>query len=153
MAEKKIVICDIDGTIANNDHRQHFLEGKKDWDGFFSSLSEDKPIFEIINKINNLNFKGHKITFLTGRPEKYRGETKKWLNRFFSFKYCLIMRKDNDRRNKLNIKRELFDENFSKESIHMVFENDEQLIEMWKNLNLSVYEVSSYQSLSSSDRY
>ena len=29
MAEKKIVICDIDGTIANNDHRQHFLEGKK----------------------------------------------------------------------------------------------------------------------------
>ena len=48
---------------------------------------------------------------------------------------------------------ELFDENFSKESIHMVFENDEQLIEMWKNLNLSVYEVSSYQSLSSSDRY
>tara|TARA_Y200000002_G_C22620649_1_gene638014 strand:+ start:1254 stop:1370 length:117 start_codon:yes stop_codon:yes gene_type:complete len=38
MAEKKIVICDIDGTIANNDHRQYFLEGKKDWDGFFSSL-------------------------------------------------------------------------------------------------------------------
>ena len=34
MSEKKIVICDIDGTIANNDHRQHFLEGKKDWDGF-----------------------------------------------------------------------------------------------------------------------
>jgi len=90
MSEKKIVICDIDGTIANNDHRQHFLEGKKDWDGFFSSLSEDKPIFEIINKINNLNFKGHKITFLTGRPEKYRGETKKWLNRFFSFKYSIM---------------------------------------------------------------
>jgi len=38
MSEKKIVICDIDGTTANNDHRQHFLEGKKDWDGFFSSL-------------------------------------------------------------------------------------------------------------------
>ena len=35
---KKIVICDIDGTIANNDHRQHYLEGKKDWEGFFSEL-------------------------------------------------------------------------------------------------------------------
>ena len=141
-SNKNTVICDIDGTIANNDHRQHFLEGKKDWDGFFSSLSEDKPIFEIINEINNLNFKGHKITFLTGRPEKYRGETKKWLNLFFSFEYSLIMRKDNDRRNKLQIKRELFDENFSKESIQIVFENDRQLIEMWKNLNLRVYEVS-----------
>ena len=26
MLEKKIVICDIDGTIANNDHRQHLLK-------------------------------------------------------------------------------------------------------------------------------
>jgi 2-hydroxy-3-keto-5-methylthiopentenyl-1-phosphate phosphatase len=51
MSEKKIVICDIDGTIANNDHRQHFLEGKKDWDGFFSSLSEDKPILKLSIKL------------------------------------------------------------------------------------------------------
>ncbi len=28
-SNKKIVICDIDGTVANNDHRQHLLKGFK----------------------------------------------------------------------------------------------------------------------------
>ena len=27
----KIVLCDIDGTVANNDHRQHLLRNYKDW--------------------------------------------------------------------------------------------------------------------------
>ena len=49
---KKIVICDIDGTIANNDHRQHYLEGKKDWDGFFSEIINDSPIMPVIKIIN-----------------------------------------------------------------------------------------------------
>jgi hypothetical protein len=48
---KNIILCDIDGTVANNDHRQHFLEGKKDWDGFFDKLDEDEPIRPIINKV------------------------------------------------------------------------------------------------------
>ena len=43
----KIVLCDIDGTIANNDHRQHYLEDKKDWDGFFAELINDAPIYKI----------------------------------------------------------------------------------------------------------
>ena len=73
--KKNIVICDIDGTIANNDHRQHFLEGKKDWDGFFSDLINDKPIHEIIKKVRHLESQGNKIIFLSGRPEKTRKET------------------------------------------------------------------------------
>ena len=50
---KNIILCDIDGTVANNDHRQHFLEGKKDWDGFFSELVNDQPIQIIIDKVIN----------------------------------------------------------------------------------------------------
>ena len=67
---KNIILCDIDGTVANNDHRQHFLEGKKDWDGFFDALDKDKPIFLIINKIIRENESGKNIIFLTGRPER-----------------------------------------------------------------------------------
>ena len=69
---KKIILCDIDGTIANNDHRQHFLEGKKDWDGFFSELINNEPIFPIINKVIEEYKAGKDIVFLTGRLEKYR---------------------------------------------------------------------------------
>lgn len=141
MSEKKIVICDIDGTIANNDHRQHFLEGKKDWEGFFSELHKDKPIFEIINKVNSLENEVHKIYFLTGRPEKYRIQTKDWLKKYFAFDLELLMRNNNDRRNKIEIKKELFQTNLSSLEIKVIFENDPDLILLWKKLGLNVFDV------------
>lgn len=141
MSEKKIVICDIDGTIANNDHRQHFLEGKKDWEGFFSELHKDEPIREIIFKVKDLEAQGNKIFFLTGRPEKYRDATIKWLNIYFSFEFSLLMRRNNDRKNKIEVKKELFKKNFSPSKIKLILENDEELIKLWRSFNLKVFKV------------
>tara|TARA_Y200000002_G_scaffold211913_1_gene174835 strand:+ start:1173 stop:1601 length:429 start_codon:yes stop_codon:yes gene_type:complete len=135
---KKTVICDIDGTIADNKHRQHYMEGKKDWDGFFSEMHLDKPIYQIINKIKILKDSGNEIVFLTGRPEKYRLITENWLKKYFSFEINLLMRKDNDRRNKLEIKKELFIQNFKSSEIECCFENDLELLELWEEIGLSV---------------
>ncbi len=45
----KIVIFDIDGTLADNSHRQHFLEGgKKDWKGFFDAMVDDQPNINVL---------------------------------------------------------------------------------------------------------
>lgn len=141
MKEKKIVICDIDGTIANNDHRQHFLKDKKDWDGFFLELHKDEPIFEIINKVKALEKEGRRIIFLTGRPEKYRQQTEDWLKKYFTFDLEILMRKDNDRRNKIEIKKELFETHLSSLEIKVIFENDPELIFLWKKLGFIVFEV------------
>ena len=103
-----IILCDIDGTIANNDHRQHYLEGKKDWDGFFSELVNDLPIYEIIDQIIEEQSKGREIIFLTGRPERYRYSCTLWLKEYFDFDFKLLMRKDNDQRHKLEIKKRNF---------------------------------------------
>ena len=134
----KIVLCDIDGTIANNDHRQHYLEGKKDWDGFFSALINDEPIYKIINQINELHSAGKKIIFFTGRPEKYKNLTIKWLSQYFDFKIEIIMRKNNDRNNKLFTKKEMFTSRFKSQDIFCFFENDESLISLWETLNIKV---------------
>ena len=138
---KNIILCDIDGTVANNDHRQHFLEGKKDWDGFFEALDKDEPIYPIINKVIAENKSGREVIFLTGRPERYRETTKIWLEKYFDFKLNILMRKDNDQRNKLIIKREIFDSNFSYNEISCIYDNDQSLIEMWKSLKLRTLKV------------
>ena len=96
---KNIVLCDIDGTIANNDHRQHFLEGKKDWDGFFSELSNDLPIQKVIDKVIEEHSNGKEIVFVTGRPERHRSETEKWLKKYFKFPIKIFMRPDNNQKN------------------------------------------------------
>ena len=138
---KNIILCDIDGTIANNDHRQHFLEGKKDWDGFFSELVNDLPIQIIIDKVIQEQANGKEIVFLTGRPERYRYSTTLWLKEYFNFEFKLLMRKDGDRRNKLEIKKEIFEKNFKPDDIYCVFENDYDLIKMWEGLTLETIRV------------
>lgn len=139
---KNIILCDIDGTVANNDHRQHFLEGKKDWDGFFDALDKDEPIFLIINKIIRENESGKNIIFLTGRPERYRRTTRDWLTKYFNFEIKLLMRNDNDRRGKLDIKKEIFESNFNFNDIDYVVDNDEDLLKMWAELSLVTFDVS-----------
>ena len=137
----KIVLCDIDGTIANNDHRQHYLKGKKDWDGFFSELINDEPIFPIINKVIEEHNAGKNIIFLTGRPERYRKSTILWLKRYFNFDLEILMRKDTDRRDKLITKKEMFEQNFDKENIELIIDNDKDLLNMWREMNIATIDA------------
>lgn len=138
---KNIILCDIDGTVANNDHRQHFLEGKKDWDSFFDALDKDEPIFTIINKVIEENNSGREIIFLTGRPERYRETTEIWLIKYFNFEFKLLMRNDNDQRGKLEIKKEIFRSYFNINDIYYVIENDIDLLKMWVELSLVTFDV------------
>ena len=137
----KIVLCDIDGTVANNDHRQHLLKSYKDWDKFFSKLSQDSPIVPIIEMINARFKDGMEIYFVTGRPERYRTETMSWLKKYFKYNFLLIMRKDNDLRNKLTIKKEMLSSIEKKDKVIEVYENDLDLIEMWEEEGLKTINI------------
>ena len=139
---KNIILCDIDGTVANNDHRQHFLEGKKDWNGFFSELVNDLPIQTIIDKVIQEQLSGKEIVFITGRPERYRYSTTFWLKSYFDFEFQLLMRKDNDQRNKILIKKEIFEENFVNEEIFLAIDNDKDLLRMWNDFGLTTLDAS-----------
>lgn len=141
---KNIILCDIDGTVANNDHRQHFLQGSKDWDGFFSELVNDLPIQIIIDKVIKEQISGKEIVFLTGRPERYRSSTTLWLKEYFDFEFKLLMRNNGDQRNKLKIKKEIFENNFHPDEIFCVFENDKELIKLWKTLDLNVLDANEF---------
>ena len=52
------------------------------------------------------------------------------------------MRKDQDNRNKIEIKKEIFLENFKSEDIFLVIDNDRDLIKMWQSLSLNTKLVS-----------
>tara|TARA_B100000035_G_C20971280_1_gene541153 strand:+ start:106 stop:537 length:432 start_codon:yes stop_codon:yes gene_type:complete len=139
--DKKIVICDIDGTVANNDHRQHLLKGFKTWDLFFNALDKDTPILEVIEYVLKLYSNGKKIVFITGRPERFRKPTLRWLSRYFDFELNVFMRGNNDIRHKKLVKKDIFTNNFNSEQIYIAIENDLELIDLWKSLGLQVKEI------------
>lgn len=44
-----VVLFDLDGPLADNANRQHFLAtGKNDWDSFFEAQSYDTPNASIV---------------------------------------------------------------------------------------------------------
>ena len=67
------VIWDIDGTLANNDHRAHLVEQEKpDWDAFLSEevVSRDEAIPATWHLLTMMVRQPDRIIFITGRPER-----------------------------------------------------------------------------------
>ena len=63
-----IVICDLDGTISDDTHRQGSAREEK-WDKYNSLAIDDPPVRDVITVINSLPWDVH---IWTGRPDKFR---------------------------------------------------------------------------------
>jgi beta-phosphoglucomutase-like phosphatase (HAD superfamily) len=86
MTEKsktQAVVWDLDGTLADDRARAHFVEveqGKKrDWRSYFDAIDEDPPIAASMVLLQALHAQGVRVVFLTGRPEYTRPKTERWL--------------------------------------------------------------------------
>ena len=119
------IICDIDGTLAH-------MEGRSPYDG--SKVSEDildYPIATLLDK-----FKDYNIVMLSGRNEKYRKETTKWLDDNYIKYDELYMRAEDDVRCDAIIKKELLLENIEIEDVLFVLDDRNRVVDMWRSLGL-----------------
>ena len=113
--KNKIIICDLDGTIANIEHRLHYLKGpKKDWDSFNEMCYYDKPYKDVIHILETITYDPEKTYFFSGRSAKYWMHTVDWLETHvdfceagFNFHDQLFMRKEGDFRDDVEVKREM----------------------------------------------
>lgn len=78
-APSPLLVTDIDGVLADVTHRQHFLEGRRDWASFFAAAEDDPPIPAGITAAQSVLASGQRLAFLTGRPERLREATVNWL--------------------------------------------------------------------------
>ena len=135
MAEE-IVIFDIDGTLADISHRRHHIEKKsKDWDAFFRGIPQDKAIKSIVRLCNILYESGVRILLCTGRREQDRMETVKWLAQNGIQYHELILRRDDDRRSDVIVKREML-AGLDRSKILFVVEDRSGVVEMWRSEGL-----------------
>lgn len=94
-----IVVLDVDGVIADVRHRLHHVERKpKNWPAFFAAMDDDGPLPEGIAMAQRYADEGHRIAYLTGRNERYRGLTLAWMRRHGLPEGRLVMRREDDRR-------------------------------------------------------
>lgn len=89
----KVIICDIDGTIANIEHRRKFVsDGNKNWKGFFEAMSDDTPYTDVALIVEAMMGRGYSTIFVSGRPEEYRNKTLDWAGKHGIFMPELFMR-------------------------------------------------------------
>lgn len=63
--EARDVIVDLDGTLADCSHREHFIRrGRKKWKKFFDAARFDKPRPDVLNQVRELA-RRHRIHLVT----------------------------------------------------------------------------------------
>lgn len=140
---KKIIVCDIDGTVADGQHRVHHVSGdKKDWDKYFSLMHLDTPRHDVITDVlaDQLETGSH-VILVSARPEKYRDVTVEWLQKNGVPHTHLLMRPDGDSREDSIIKKNIYDKYLKHYDIVKVFDDRPRVIRMWQSLGLTVEDV------------
>jgi hypothetical protein len=129
-------IFDIDGTLADLRHRlPHIQKSPKDWDGFFSAVDGDAPIPHVIAVCCTLGL-GTPIVLSSGRPERTREATIKWLvrHKVWLVVHAMYMRADGDHRPDFQVKRELLARMRNDGwSPIMAFDDRDQVVRMWRS--------------------
>lgn len=139
----KVVVFDIDGTMANIDHRLKYVktDGKKDWKNFFGELKNDK-INEWCRDLLNILDTKYQTVFCSGRPDDHRQATVDWLNAndIYPFMYQhLFMRRRGDFRQDYIIKEVILDfELLTRYDVHMIIDDRQQVVDMYRNRGYTV---------------
>jgi hypothetical protein len=89
---KHIILCDLDGTLADCSHRLHHIQPpqyrhgvgeqthpKKNWTAFFAACGDDSPIPHIISFIEMLDRDRVEVWITSGRSDECRSKTESWL--------------------------------------------------------------------------
>ena len=163
------VIFDIDGTLADIEHRRHFVEGKKkDFDSFNAAMVNDTPNEPIVDLMWMCEDAAKQIIFCTGRMEQYREVTRNFLLDKCSYegsyhddlyageRYSresierhldtyLIMRPDERRHDPDHqIKQEMLDEilkTVDKSNILYAVDDRQRVVDMWRSNGLTCLQV------------
>lgn len=131
------IICDLDGTIA-------LLNGRNPYDA--SSCEQDllnEPVATIL-RLNQTRAEGerHHLFFMSGREERHRPQTERWLARHGLIYDGLFMRPTGDSRKDAIIKRELYEAHIaSKYHVMFVLDDRSSVVQVWRSLGLTCLQV------------
>ena len=133
----KTIICDLDGTLA-------LMNGRDPFDA--SSCENDLlnvPVHTILKTFQNQNNQYNTIVFVSGRSDKYRAETERWLEKVAKFThFMLFMRKEGDFRKDSIVKLEIFNKHIRNDyDVSFVLDDRNQVVEMWRSLGLTCMQV------------
>ena len=131
----KTVIFDIDGTLADIEHRRGFLEGcRPNWFKFNDAMGEDVPNTPVVELYKTLWDSGvYDLQIATGRSARFRKITESWLTWNDIPFNRVLMRGEKDQRPDNIIKGEILEQLRSEgRDIAFAVDDRQQVVDMWR---------------------
>ncbi len=141
----KAIIFDIDGTLADGQHREHHVQGeRKDWGAYFDKMGDDLPHphicwlaeFFALHHVDD-DYEKVGLFIVSGRPDSHRDQTEEWLNThvplLFNRVEAVMMRPAGDHRQDFVVKREILAGIRGQGYDEIICLDDrQQVVDMWR---------------------
>lgn len=135
------VIFDLDGTLANIDHRTHFVRGgNRDWDSFFRECTNDLAVPHVVETFHAHLEAGHRVRIWSGRSDVVRAETERWLDEA-TIDPCYLehMRADGDNTPDVELKRYWLSQ--AQHRPDLVYDDRQRVVDMWRAEGVPCFQV------------
>jgi len=159
-----MIIFDLDGTLADCEHRRHFVdinkniiggydqarlrEGwKPDWQAFYEACDKDtliRPIAIVITSMFGHDYydNSHDLHIWSGRCESVRRKTEKWLEDNYIEYNSLKMRPKGDYTPDDQLKESWLNEALKEgHTIDFVFDDRTKVVDMYRRRGIFVFDV------------
>jgi len=170
---KNVVICDLDGTLADVNHRLHYIKNddgtlkpyaERDWDSFNDACRYDAPNEDVMDILRSLMLAAHwgrseapprerEVYFLSGRNDVVRDTTVAWIQKYvlpdesrLAINKKLRMRKADDRRPDTEVKLEMVRElGLTPDDVLCVLDDRQCVVDMWRKNGFRCLQVDAWE--------
>lgn len=141
---RNLYIFDVDGTLSDTTHRQHFVQGTpRDWQSFNEQMQFDAPRHNVVDVYLSLQEDPNNVMMMfTGRPEAYRQVTIDWVSALGIRYERLLMRPEGNYDDDCIIKKAMLDSvtpTFG--TPVMIFDDRNRVVDMWRNVGMTCSQV------------
>lgn len=144
--KEKVVVCDLDGTLCDVEHRRHHVRRtdgeKKDWVSFFKEIPNDTVMNPVMDILCHFNAQGTRIVFCSGRSTNEQKHTEEWLKKHCGFMWTLYMRDRHDSRQDSIVKEIILDfELLTRYAPYFMLDDRDQVVQMWRRRGFMCMQV------------
>ena len=143
---KTTVIFDLDGTLALVDKRREIAKkpnGKIDFNIFYDPqyIELDEPNSFVIDLAKMYKRNGYEIVIVSGRSDRTKEATERWLEKYGILYDRMIMRKRKNFTPDNELKERWLEKYLDRDDIRVVVDDRQRVVDMWRRNGLDVFQV------------
>jgi hypothetical protein len=130
----KTIVIDLDGTLANVDHRTHYVRrDRPEWDAFYEACDKDSLNVWCAKLMESFYMRGYEVLIVSARRDTEKAKTLQWLsNHKVQYSELIMLRKGNESTPDTKLKKAWLD-SYGKEKILFIVDDRQKVVDMWRS--------------------